>query len=80
MKERIIVIVLIFCCVAILVVSDFGKGQTIIYDCRDAHWHPDIPAEVKKECSKLMYERWKEQNERKDDPGIHENRPNVLRA
>jgi hypothetical protein len=80
MKERVVVIVLVLCCVAILVVTDFGKGQTVMYDCRDAHWHPDVPIEVKKECSKLMYERWKEQNERKNDPSIHENRPNVLRT
>jgi hypothetical protein len=79
MTERIIVIVLVLFCVAVLTFTDFGKTQKV-YDCRDAHWHPDVPVEVKKECSKLLYERWKEQHERKNDPGIHENRPNILRT
>ena len=47
----------------ILIVTDFGKDQTVIYDCRDAHWHPDVPVEVKKECSRLMYEQWKKKQE-----------------
>jgi hypothetical protein len=80
MIERTIVIVLILFCIAVLVVTDFGKGRTVVYDCRDAHWLPDIPIEVKKECSKLLYERWKEQDERKNDPSIHENRTNIFRT
>jgi hypothetical protein len=80
MKERILVISLVIFCVAVLVYTDFGRGQEVVYDCRDAHWHPDVPAEVKRECSRLMYERWKEQNERKNDPGIYENRSNVFRT
>ena len=47
----------------ILIVTDFGKDQTVIYDCRDAHWHPDVPVEVKKECSRLMYEQWRKKQE-----------------
>ncbi len=64
----------------ILVFTDFGKGRTVVYDCRDAHWHPDIPIDVKKECSKLLYEEWKKQqeNERKNDPGLHEGRKPIL--
>lgn len=80
MTERIVVILLVLICAGILVLTDFGSNRTVVYDCRDAHWHPDVPVEVKKECSRLMYERWKEENERKDEKGIHENRPNILRT
>jgi hypothetical protein len=79
MKERFFIIFLVLACVLFLVFTDFGN-QGRYYDCRDAHWHPDYPVEVKKECAKLLYEYWKEQNERKDDPGIHENRRNLLRT
>jgi hypothetical protein len=79
MIERAIVIVLVILCVGILVLSDFNKGR--VYDCRDAHWHPDVPAEVKRECSKLMYENWKrKEDERKNEKGIHENRPDLFRT
>jgi hypothetical protein len=37
-----------------LIFTDFGKSRTIRYDCRDAHWHPDVPVEVKKQCQELM--------------------------
>jgi hypothetical protein len=80
MKEKIIVVLLVLFCVAVLVYTDFGRGQTVVYDCRNAHWHPDVPVEVKKECNRLMYERWKEHNERKNDPSIHENSTNVFRT
>jgi hypothetical protein len=61
--------------------SDFGKNRTKVYDCRDAHWHPDVPIAVKKECAKLFYEEWKrQQDERKNDPSIHENRSNIFRT
>lgn len=67
--------------VSILIFSDFGKGRTVVYDCRDAHWHPDVPIDVKKECSRLIYEEWKrQQNERKNDPGVYENREDLLRT
>ena len=49
--------------VFILIFTDFGKSQTVVYDCRDAHWHPDIPVEVKQECSRMMYEEWKKKQE-----------------
>lgn len=68
-------------CVAVLIFTDFGKGNVVVYDCRDAHWHPDVPIEVKKECSRLMYEEWKRQeDERKNEKGIHESSPNILRT
>lgn len=81
MIEKIIVIFLLVISIAILIFSDFGRGQTVVYDCRDAHWHPDVPVEVKRECSRLMYEEWKrKQDERQNDKGIHENRGNLFRT
>ncbi len=47
----------------ILIFTDFGKSRTVVYDCRDAHWHPDVPVEVKRECSRMIYEEWKKQQE-----------------
>ena len=44
----------------ILFFSDFGKSETVIYDCRDAHWHPDVPIEVKKQCREIIKERLEE--------------------
>ena len=49
--------------VLILIFTDFGKSQTVVYDCRDAHWHPDVPVEVKRECSRMIYEEWKKKQE-----------------
>jgi hypothetical protein len=53
---------LIFCLAsviaAILMFSDYGKNQGRIYDCRDAHWHPDYPPEVKEECRRLIREHF----------------------
>ena len=63
--KNMIVVILLFIAVFVLVFTDFGKNQTVAYDCRDAHWHPDVPVQVKKECSKLMYELWKQQQEEK---------------
>jgi hypothetical protein len=40
--------------VSILISTNFGTGRTIVYDCREAHWHPDYPIEVKKQCQELM--------------------------
>lgn len=81
LKNYITITTLLVFCITILVFSDFGKNRTKVYDCRDAHWHPDVPAAVKKECAKLFYEEWKrQQNERKDDPSIYENRSNIFRT
>ena len=63
MRDRIIFVLLIAAFVLLLVFTDFGKNRTVVYDCRDAHWHPDIPVEVKKECAKLFYEEWKRKKE-----------------
>jgi hypothetical protein len=80
MRERIIIVVAVLASVLILVFSDFGK-QGKYYNCRDAHWHPDYPIEVRKQCSELLYEEWKkQQNEKKNDPNLHEDRPSLLRT
>ena len=47
----------------ILIFTNFGKSKTVVYDCRDAHWHPDVPIEVKKECGRMIYEEWKRRKE-----------------
>lgn len=58
--KRAALIVLILVAVLFLVFSDFGNTDRIVrYDCRDAHWHPDIPIEVKQACQRLFYEHWK---------------------
>jgi hypothetical protein len=62
MKERIIIIVATVASVLILLFSDFGK-QGKYYNCRDAHWHPDYPVEVRKQCSELLYEELMRQKE-----------------
>lgn len=49
--------------ICILIFTNFGKSHTVVYDCRDAHWHPDIPIEVKQECNRLLYEEWKKRRE-----------------
>lgn len=46
-----------------LMLTDFGDSQGKVYDCRDAHWHPDVPIEVKRECSRIMHEHLKKQIE-----------------
>lgn len=49
----------------IFIVSDYGQTE-VIYDCREAHWHPDIPVEVKNQCRRIMKEYYeKEREERK---------------
>lgn len=81
LKQYIAIVILLIACISILTLSDFGKNRTVVYDCRDAHWHPDVPVEVKKECSRLIYEEWKrQQNERQNDPGLYENGPNIFRT
>jgi hypothetical protein len=79
LRNSIIITGILVVCIIFLLFTDFGKGRVVVYDCRDAHWHPDVPIDVKRECSKLMYEEWKRQrDERKNDPGLHEDRPNLF--
>ncbi len=56
--KNILLVILLFCCIFVLTISDFGRSNVVVYDCRDAHWMPDIPIEVKKECSKMRKEDW----------------------
>lgn len=56
MKNSIAIIILVLVCSLILVLTDFGKTQAVVYDCREAHWHPDYPIEVKRACADLIRE------------------------
>lgn len=49
--------------IIILFTTDFGRTQGVIYDCRDAHWHPDYPIEVKKQCKEIMKQYYEKQRE-----------------
>ena len=59
MIKKITILSLLVLAVLILVLSDFGKNQTVIYDCRLSEISPDFPPEVKEECRRLRYEQWK---------------------
>jgi hypothetical protein len=50
---KIIILSLTFVVVSIFVFSNFGVTEKV-YDCRDAHWLPDVPVEVKKQCQELL--------------------------
>ena len=56
MNDKLIIFFALGCAILILVFTDFGRNRTVTYDCRDAHWHPDVPIEVKQECRKIMRE------------------------
>ena len=56
--RNIFLVVTLFVAMFVLVISDFGRSSTVVYDCRDAHWHPDVPIEVKQECAKMQKEEW----------------------
>ena len=60
--DKIIVTAVSLACVVILVFTDFARGdRVVVYDCRDAHWHPDIPVEVKKACGEMFKERYQKE-------------------
>jgi len=63
-NDKIIITIALLGCVAILLFSNFGKQERIVvYDCRDAHWHPDVPIHIKQACQELYrQERQKEQS------------------
>jgi hypothetical protein len=63
MVREIVILLSIFAFVLILLFSGFGARSGKIYDCRDAHWHPDVPVDVKKECQQLMLEELKKLRE-----------------
>lgn len=62
--KRAALIILVIALAIFLVFTDFGNSKHVVrYDCRDAHWHPDVPIEVKKACQRLIYEEWKYRQE-----------------
>lgn len=60
LKDRIIILLALMA-VLIFIISDFGDSQGRYYDCRDAHWHPDYPVQVKEECRKIIREHLEQQ-------------------
>jgi hypothetical protein len=61
-REKILVTIISIVCVCILVFTDFARGdRVVVYDCRDAHWHPDVPVEIKKACSEMFKERYQKE-------------------
>lgn len=65
--KRATIIITLVSAIVILFFNNFdaSSNRIIRYDCRDAHWHPDVPVEVKQECQRIMYERWKKEQEKK---------------
>jgi len=63
MIKKIAILLLLIFLVVIILVSDFGRGQTVIYDCSLSEISPDFPIEVKEECRRLRYEMWKKEQE-----------------
>lgn len=59
MIKKIAFLLLLIFSVIVLLISDFGRGQTVIYDCSLSEISPDFPIEVKEECRRLRYEQWK---------------------
>lgn len=50
--------------VSILLITDFGNSRSVIvYDCRMAEWHPDIPIEVKEECRRMLSDELEKQRQ-----------------
>lgn len=65
-KDTWIAIIITISAVLILIFTEFGSERTVRYDCRDAHWHPDVPVEVKIECKKIMKEYLEKMQEEKE--------------
>ncbi len=64
-----LIVLALFICVAILVNSDLGANGRY-YDCRDAHWMPDVPIEVKRQCADLFYEEYKRRQKEETDKKV----------
>lgn len=43
-----------FSILVIFTIYMIGQDTGKVYDCRYARWHPDIPNEVRDECSRLQ--------------------------
>lgn len=54
-KDSTSIALVVLICAVILMFTDFSN-QTVIYDCRDAHWQSDVPSYVKEECRRIMQE------------------------
>lgn len=65
MIERIFIIFLILSAVVILVVSDFGRNSTRVYDCRLAEISPDYPLEVRELCRDVRAQQYKLENQKR---------------
>ena len=61
MKSQLVIVLATLIAVCVFVFTGFGKNKTVTYDCREAHWHPDYPVEVKEECRRLMYEYYQKE-------------------
>lgn len=55
MKNVVVIIAFLFS-VGMLITTNFGQGYETVYDCRDVHWQPDVPLEVRQECNRLLQE------------------------
>jgi hypothetical protein len=60
-KDFWIIAIVVIAMIGMLAFTDIGKSRTITYDCRDAHWHPDYPIDVKEECRRLMHEYYQKE-------------------
>lgn len=58
---KLVVYILIAIALIVLLIQYEPEGR--VYDCRDAHWHPDYPIEVKQECARLRIEEWHRQHQ-----------------
>ena len=56
-------ILIIFLVIVIIVLLINYSPEGRYYDCRDAHWHPDYPPEVKQECARLHIEEWRRRHQ-----------------
>jgi hypothetical protein len=62
--NRVGLIALIIVSVLLLVFTNFGEDRIVRYDCSVAHWHPDVPAEVKKQCQEMLNQQRIEKEKR----------------
>lgn len=56
-RDTVLIISAVLLLVAVLVGTNFGAGRTVVYDCRIAEFHPDIPPQVKEECRRILKEQ-----------------------
>jgi hypothetical protein len=61
MRSQLVIVLATLIVVCVFIFTEFGKNRTVAYDCREAHWHPDYPVDVKEECRRLMNEYYQKQ-------------------